>query len=132
MYTMQEMMIGPYEKDRIHVDVKTLNDPQGLLTSESSRLPVPVHMFPTFQEVMQPRSTTTQSADRRKGKKKKVGRQRIAADMVNDGFASQTSQGYGYSQLSQNGNWSQITDNISQIGNWSQGLSKFFCTVTFK
>uniref|UniRef100_A0A914QAG4 DNA2/NAM7 helicase-like C-terminal domain-containing protein n=1 Tax=Panagrolaimus davidi TaxID=227884 RepID=A0A914QAG4_9BILA len=44
MYTMQEMMIGPYEKDRIHVDVKTLNDPQAILTSESSRLPVPINI----------------------------------------------------------------------------------------
>uniref|UniRef100_A0A914YUY4 DNA helicase n=1 Tax=Panagrolaimus superbus TaxID=310955 RepID=A0A914YUY4_9BILA len=124
MYTMQEMMIGPYEKDRIHVDVKTFNDPQGILTSDSSRLPVPVHMFPSFQEVMQPRPAVTQSADRRKGKKKKGGRQRISAELVNDGFASQASQGYGTSQLSQNGNWSQITDNNSQIGNWSQGFSQ--------
>lgn len=44
MYTMQEMMIGPYEKDRIHVDVNKIQDPQGLLTTESSRLPVPLHM----------------------------------------------------------------------------------------
>ncbi|KAK0425498.1 hypothetical protein QR680_009236 [Steinernema hermaphroditum] len=48
MYTMKEMMIGPYEKERVHVrDLVGIQDPQGMLYNQdfSSGLPMPVHMF---------------------------------------------------------------------------------------
>uniref|UniRef100_A0AC34QSM7 Upf1 domain-containing protein n=1 Tax=Panagrolaimus sp. JU765 TaxID=591449 RepID=A0AC34QSM7_9BILA len=117
MYTMQEMAIGPYAKNQVHVDVNQLQDPQGLLTAESSKVPVPLHMFPTFQDMLQPKPGTAANADKKKGKKKKSGK-RIAQGMVNDGFASQNSQMYGSTQGSQ-GNWSQFSQDES-IGNWSQ------------
>ncbi|TKR93806.1 hypothetical protein L596_008196 [Steinernema carpocapsae] len=46
MYTMKELMVGPYEKDRIHVrDLQGIQDPQGMFQDFIPGLPMPPHMF---------------------------------------------------------------------------------------
>uniref|UniRef100_A0A1I8AJA4 DNA helicase n=1 Tax=Steinernema glaseri TaxID=37863 RepID=A0A1I8AJA4_9BILA len=48
MYTMKELMIGPYEKERVHVrDLSAIQDPQGMLYNQdfNTGLPMPIHMF---------------------------------------------------------------------------------------
>uniref|UniRef100_A0A7E4VNX2 DNA helicase n=1 Tax=Panagrellus redivivus TaxID=6233 RepID=A0A7E4VNX2_PANRE len=121
MYTMQEMAIGPYAKDRIHVNAADF-DAQGMLVQENNRVPVPLHMFPTFQDVLphrqqQPSTNNGVIGDKRKSKKKKS--MKVRSEELGDGFASQNTQDFG-SQLSQNPgtlNWSQFSQ-TSQIGNW--------------
>lgn len=80
--------------------------------------------------MMQPRpAAATNQTEKRKGKKKKSGRQRISPDMINEGFASQSSQNFGGSQLSQNGNWSQMSENSQVVGSWTQDFSKLLFLV---
>ena len=128
IYTIQET--GQLPKDKASVDVNQIQDPQGLLTTENNKVPVPLHMFPTFQDMIQPKPGNAPSNDKKKIKKKKNGKQKIPAGVVNDGFASQSDSMMSLTGSQSSMNW----DPISQASSWSQaGYSEFlFNTSRFK
>lgn len=55
MYTMKEMMVGPYEKNRIRVqNPSQFHDPQGMIYPNVRKvnIPAPLHMFSSYNPMV--------------------------------------------------------------------------------
>lgn len=122
---LQEVNESTKSNNQTNNEVEKVQDPQGILTTETTKVPVPIHMFPTFHDMIQPKpsSSTSTAFNEKKKNKKKKNVKKIDHNEITGGFASQRNSMIG--SQSSIGDWSQMSQDDS-IGNWSQvGYSKF-------